>query len=66
MNVMRAASDEKFVLEGRTMTGWLFCWIPDSKVWKSSEKNVLQPLRTSLCALILLPSATIVQSDKCD
>lgn len=67
MKVMRAASDAKFVCGGRTMTGWHdCCWIPDSKVWKSSEKNVLQPLSTSLCALIFLPSATIVQSDRCD
>lgn len=67
MNVMRAASDEKFVAGGKTITGWHdCCWMPDSNVWKSSEKNVLQPLSTSRCALIFRPSATIVQSDRCD
>lgn len=64
---MSAASDAKFVWGGRTMTGWHdCCWMPDSRVWKSSEKNVLQPLRTSLWALIFRPSATIVQSERCD
>lgn len=67
MKVMSAASDAKFVLGGRTITGWHdCCWIPDSNVWNSSEKKVLHPLRTNLCALIFLPSATIVQSDRCD
>lgn len=62
MNVISAASEAKLVFDGKTITGCML----DSSVWKSSPKNVLQPLSTSRCARIFLPSATIVQSERCD